>query len=485
MAKKAPSLSAIRYANAAEAKVLENIQKERQQFISDLADTTALAVVSLDTYKDDLKDQRMAKEIAFDYGFNYNPFKKDFTKIIDGTPVRINLDDMKSYSKIATETDQTFETIFKKPSIVKLHSLTSADVDDTLSDYIDYKGSYLKSGKREIKERTAYGRTITSLMPEGFDLAEFEGSLDASPVISSSDDLLKSINTLYDKEYGNIDEYYSEVKDGKIDASMLNSIASFGKHGDKYITMVGGELAHVNKKEMYLKQMYGDKADEMIMASGAGTINETTNLIQYYTPPQSTMGEQGGGGYGGTGSEEGGGWMELLLAGTTVGTILGVGKMVYGAIEGHQADSRRVGQINNELAELATTLKNTQSEKVDATQNVITSAGIQADAVTSGAGDALNRLDSTYTTSVKSSKGLKTGGQELLLEESKGQVQDQVVAALDNIETKTGMQVEDVAGKYDQQIADIERYEQQLKNEKEQLEGKTTYKIGKEVSSWF
>ena len=76
MAKKAPSLSAIRSANAAEAKILDDIQKERTEFVSDLADTVALSLVELDQYNEKVEDEMATKTIADGYGFTYNP--KDF-----------------------------------------------------------------------------------------------------------------------------------------------------------------------------------------------------------------------------------------------------------------------------------------------------------------------------------------------------------------------------------------------------------------------
>jgi uncharacterized protein YjbJ (UPF0337 family) len=239
--------------------------------------------------------------------------------------------------------------------------------------------------------------------------------------------------------------------------------------------MVDGELAHVNKKEMYLKQIYGNDADEMIKASGAGTINKITNLKEYYSASQSSMGEEGGGSSGGSGSGSG----KLAALGSMLlgGTGLQIGRMAFNAIEGHQADSRRVGQINNELTELSRAISNTQDEKVSATESIIDSAGLEVDALTSGAGDTLNALSNTYESTVKAGKGLVTGEQDLILEGAKSQVSDQVVAALDNIENKTNLEVEGTADKFDQQVADMERYKTQLENEKQQLKGKFTYKI--------
>ena len=478
MAKKAPSLSAIRSANAAEARVLDNIHKERTEFVSDLSDTVALALVELDQYNEKIEDEITTKTIADNYGFTYNPFEKTFTKNIDNNFVRVSLDDMVSYNKISRDTDQTFEELFNKPSIIKLHTLTNEDVIDLVSDYVDYKGSYLKSSKRETKERTAFGKQLQSYLPQGTVLKDFEDSLNQSKSISNQDDLLNAINTAYEQEYGNIEEYYADVKSGLIDANMLNSVASFGKHGDKYITMVDGELAHVNEKEMYLKQIYGNDADEMIKASGAGTINKITNLKEYYSPPQSTMGEEGGGSGGGSGSGKLAALGSMLLGGTG----LQIGRMAFNAIEGHQADSRRVGQINNELTELSRAIANTQDQKVNATESIIESAGLEVDALTSGAGDTLNALSNTYESSVKAGKGLVTGEQDLILEGAKSQVNDQVVAALDNIENKTNLEVEGTADKFDQQVADMERYKTQLENEKKQLKGKFTYKVAKALS---
>lgn len=478
MAKKSPSLSAIRSANAAEAKVLDSIHQERTKFVSDLSDTVALALVELDQHNEKIEDEMTTKTIADNYGFTYNSFEKTFTKTIDNNFVRVPLDDMVSYNKISRDTGQTFENLFSKPSIVKLHTLKDEDVIDLVSDYVDYKGSYLKSSKRETKEKTAFGKQLQSYLPQGTVLKDFQDSLDQSKLISNQDELLSAINTTYKQQYGNIDEYYADVESGLIDANMLNSVASFGKHGDKYIAMVDGELAHINEKEMYLKQIYGNDADEMIKASGSGTINKTTNLREYYNQPQSTMGEGGGGSSGGSS----GGKLAALGSMLVGGTGLQLATMAFNAIEGHQADSRRVGQIDGELSELANSLKNTQNEKISATESIIDSAGLEVDSLTSSAGDSLNALTSNYESTVKSGKGLKTGDQDTMLEGAKSQVSDQVVSALDSIESKTNLQVEGTADKYDQQVADIERYEQQLRNEKEQLKGKFTYKIADALS---
>jgi len=472
MSKKSPSLSAIRSANAAEARVLQNIHTERKQFVSDLSDTVAMAVVSLDDHKENVKEASITKQIAGDYGFTFDSKSRKFTKVQNGTPISVSFDDMISYKNISMRTDQNLNQIFLKPSILKLHTLSTESILDNINTYLNPKKP--KFGRRLFNKRTtkklaASKKNMSSIM-EG-DLLDFENSLSNVKEINSSDELLDSVNETYGKTYGNLDEYYSDIKLGNVKADKL---ASVGKHGDQYITMVNNELAHVNKEELYLKQVLGDKADEYIMENGAGTISSISGLKMYYTSNNNPS----------TTSMESPSLLDTALAagGTAVaavgvGSIIQGGMMAYNAIEGHQADSRRVGQINSELSELANSLKNTQNEKITATDSIISGAGLEVDSLTSSAGDSLNALTKGYESTVKSGKGLKTGDQDTMLVSSKNQVKDQVSSALNKIEESTQLKVQETGGQYDQQVADIERYEEQLRNEKEQLKGKFTYKI--------
>ena len=62
----------------------------------------------------------------------------------------------------------------------------------------------------------------------------------------------------------------------------LLAVQDSGRFGDTLLRKVGGEMAHVTKREADIIDKYGEKGELFVMSQGSGTINPETGLKEYF-----------------------------------------------------------------------------------------------------------------------------------------------------------------------------------------------------------
>jgi len=458
MARLSPSLSALTSAHSKEKRILELERSRRQVAIDTLSEVASVAFVELDKHIENKEEEKAAKEIAESSGYYYNPELKTFTKNIEKdnvfTPVSISLDDMKSYKEMSLNRGAEIDSLINLPSIKKMHTISREDISTKMNEIFEFNPNDFT--KKTLSKNTQNKAYISSLFsntdPQAF--SDFEMNIADSRDLSTHYEDIKSgnpskvlgdINEAYNKQFGSIDEYFEAAQSGDIEP-----LSSFGRMGDKHIAVVNGELAHISKEELYMKQIYGDQADKWIVENGAGTINPDTGFKEYAVE-----------------------WLAIAaLASPFV-------QMGMNAWSNTSKDMARVKNIGKEIKELDTLMGQTKDKKVSETEEFMEASEKNLDAIYGQSSELLGEVGGQVEELISGQKGLKTGEQELVKEEGQTSVMGQVEDALDTLETQSQAEIGNIADTYDQQVADAERQKTALERERDSLEGGWLYKARK------
>ncbi len=349
------------------------------------------------------------------------------------------------------------DEIYDEPIAIPLRTNLEELDDFSYNSKYDYDGKYDELGTNDpvINYTEPVSTNVEDKTPGGWKFPVFN-----------------ALNKLREKNQNRTSPYIKNFR-GEIDDNMsFTRTANAGRKGDSKIRLVDGSVSHVNPKEAFIIDTYGNEGEKLTKKKGSGTINPKTGLPEYFEMTQYPEWSAGGGIFGDGGNFN---TQNIKNVGASIGKNMDMGlaaiNMIAGAASTTKANKAKKTAIKGGIDSLRTESHSLIKKNTDDLKTLQDSKNTEFINIGKSAGDNYSDLNDKLQSYNSKSGAMDTGSLKIQADKYQNKIAETSQDARDKVDFSVGQKKKDMSRSLSDSNLQISLSIKDLEDELDMLRG--------------